>query len=282
MVSAAVLAATTAGIGGAAIATPPAGAATTTTITVGTAEPSSTFLPLYVAQYKGLFAKYGLKVNIVALAASIGPAALTSGSINIFEDGASALIPAIQKGTIVALGSEGFIASSIYVPASVTKLSQLQGKTVGVSVAGSATDLVTRKLLEDAGLQPGVNVQIAYIGAGAPQIAAMQNNVVGGAILPSSVYTEANQIGWHPIVNVNKSKYSGYLLSLMTANKAWVASNNKAVTNFFKAQLQARKMISNNQNLAVQAQVSVAVSRRRSQRRATRPRFPSARSTSGL
>lgn len=113
MVSAAVLAATTAGIGGAAIATPPAGAATTTTIAVGTAEPSSTFLPLYVAQYKGLFAKYGLKVNIVALAASTGPAALTSGSINIFEDGASALIPAIQKGTIVALGSEGFIASSI-------------------------------------------------------------------------------------------------------------------------------------------------------------------------
>lgn len=143
-------------------------------------------------------------------------------------------------------------------PASVTKLSQLQGKTVGVSVAGSATDLVTRKLLEDPGLQPGVNVQIAYIGVGAPQIAAMQNNVVGGAILPSSVYTEANQIGWHPIVNVNKSKYSGYLLSLVTANKAWVASNNKAVTNFFTAQLQARKMISNNQNLAVQAQVSVA------------------------
>lgn len=121
------------------------------------------FLPVFIANDKGMFAKHGLKPKLVAVrSSSLSPAALIGGSLDVAQMTPPNLLLAKQGGLdLVTVGGIGRDLASnprsaliTRVGITVTKPRDLIGKTVAVPGINAAMDLVLRKWLIDGGVKP--------------------------------------------------------------------------------------------------------------------------------
>lgn len=117
------------------------------------------FAPLWLAQDKGLFAKYGLAVDLKYILSATGTQALLSGSIDIVNP-ATELIEAGLGGARVAfiIGILNRAVLSVYSKPKFKQLTDLRGKVFGVTLPGSTTDLTAKILFQQAGMVPGKDV----------------------------------------------------------------------------------------------------------------------------
>ena len=103
------------------------------------------FAPLWIAQDKGLFTKYGLAVDMKYLLSATGTQALLSGSVDIVNP-ATEIIEAGLGGARVAfiIGIFNRAVLSIYSKPEFKQLTDLRGKVFGVTLPGSTTDLAAQ------------------------------------------------------------------------------------------------------------------------------------------
>ena len=128
------------------------------------------FAPLWLAVDKGLFAKYGLAVDMKYLLSATGTQALLSGSVDIVNP-ATEIIEAGLGGARVAfiIGILNRAVLSIYSKPEFKQLTDLRGKVFGVTLPGSTTDLTAKILFQQAGMVSGKDVQITHL-QGMPDI----------------------------------------------------------------------------------------------------------------
>ena len=109
------------------------------------------FAPLWIAQDKGVFNKYGLAVDLKYMLSATGTQALLSGSVDIVNPGTE-LIEAGLGGARVAfiIGILNRAVLSVYSKPEFKQLTDLKGKVLGVTLPGSTTDMAARK-----GVAPG-------------------------------------------------------------------------------------------------------------------------------
>src|SRR6266508_4765509 len=99
------------------------------------------FAPLWIAQDKGVFSKYGLAVDLRYMLSATGTQALLSGSMDIVNP-ATELIEAGLGGAKVAfiIGILNRAVLSVYSKPDIRQFSDLRGKILGVTLPGSTTD----------------------------------------------------------------------------------------------------------------------------------------------
>ena len=114
------------------------------------------FAPLWIAQYKGVFNKYGLAVDLRYMLSATNTQALLSGSMDIVNP-ATELIEAGLGGARVAfiIGILNRAVLSVYSKPDIRQFADLRGKILGVTLPGSTTDLTARILLQQAGMAAG-------------------------------------------------------------------------------------------------------------------------------
>ena len=134
--------------------------------TISYASVSGTRGPLWIAQDLGLFAKYGLDVNLVYIASGvISVNALLSGSVDIIAASGSSVVSAAARGAPhVIIASLGHIAYKLVALPSITTVQGLKGKIIGSSRIGAGTDYALKRLLPKLGLTPGKDVQLIPTG----------------------------------------------------------------------------------------------------------------------
>ena len=134
--------------------------------TISYASVSGTRGPLWIAQDLGLFAKYGLDVNLVYIASGvISVNALLSGSVDIIAASGSSVVSAAARGApLVIIASLGHIAYKLVALPSITTVQGLKGKIIGSSRIGAGTDYALKRLLPKLGLTPGKDVQLIPTG----------------------------------------------------------------------------------------------------------------------
>lgn len=225
-----------------------------TTIRLSKAVESISGLPIIIAQQNGMFAKQGLKVDIID-----------------FEGGAPA-VQAIVSGAVegclcagdhvVNLTSHGFPAEifiglsdkhgySLMGPPNspATDLKSLKGKRIGITAAGSQTDNTIRWDLQRLGMNADTDVQIISVGTGAPMQAAIKSGSVDAGMFPSP-FTEQNIRNGLKMV-VDYRVYSYPSLTVLGLD-SWVKAHHDVAKKFVQTVREAQDAMKADKKLALE------------------------------
>lgn len=142
------------------------------------------FIPLDVGQREGIFAKYGLDVDITAFGGDAKlQEGLASGSIDFGLGSGPAMAFAAKGAPAMAVAAYAGAPRNISVVvgehSAITKASELKGKTIAVTTAGSLTYWLTQRVSIKEGWGPN-GIKIATLGGFQPELAALKTHQIDG------------------------------------------------------------------------------------------------------
>jgi ABC-type nitrate/sulfonate/bicarbonate transport system substrate-binding protein len=147
----------------------------------------------FMAKEIGAFEKYGLDVDLVY----VGPPviqALAGGSMPIAWAASNAVVAAVLRGApIIGVASNTEKPSmSLWVQPEITEPAQLQGKILGITRFGTASDIVSRLVLRKLGLEGKVDIRQF---GGAPELeAAFRTGIAHGIMNPFMPASKAREL----------------------------------------------------------------------------------------
>lgn len=173
----------------------PTASAQMTRLNVGYSAVSADQLPAWVAKDAGIFAKYGLDVELIFFTGgSTAILALVSGDVPITQVSGPGLVSSVLGGSDAVFVAAG-ITSLNYVlmgKPGIKTIEQLKGGTLAISRFGSATDSIARFALKKVGLTVSKDVTLIQVGSGPERLGALQTGRVTAAVInpPSSFIAE--------------------------------------------------------------------------------------------
>jgi NitT/TauT family transport system substrate-binding protein len=166
-----------------------------TRLNVGYSAISADQLPAWVAKDTGIFAKYGLDVQLIYFTGgSTAILALVSGDVPITQVSGPGLVSSALGGSDAVFVAGGIISLNYVLMGKpgVKTIEQLKGGTLAISRFGSATDSIARFALKKVGLSVGKDVTLIQVGSGPERLSALQTGRVTAAVInpPSSFIAE--------------------------------------------------------------------------------------------
>lgn len=221
------------------------------TIKVGILSPSANASPIYIAQDQGMFKKAGLDVEITSFTGggASSSAALASGAVNVAMGGPGSFIGSIAKkaihGKVIAqlMGQH----SDLVAAKGISSVSDLKGKTIGVSGINSSDDVFIEALLQKEGLS---KKDYTIITAGNPtnRYAALSSGKIQATIEPDTQRVTSNKTGT-VLVKAEDSpvRMPG---QVFYASDSFLSGNVVALKKFVKAMTEAATWARKPANLA--------------------------------
>lgn len=144
-------------------------------IRIGISFLSPSFLPTIVAEKKGFYAKYGLASEHVLISLSVAMSALGTGDLDYacsVAQGVAAAIKGIPLKLVMI--TQKNLVFALVVRSEVQRVTDLKGKTVGISYLGSTMHLVADTVFRHHGLVPGKDVNLFSAGDNQGRLAALE------------------------------------------------------------------------------------------------------------
>lgn len=215
------------------------GSVRSTAITIGLPNSSPSFAnsDVAVAAAEGFFKKEGLTVNVDNLSSGVPVVqGVVGGSLQI---GASSIEPVVNAAAAGApLQVIGSYANKLTVdmvtPASIATPAQLRGKRVGIQQVGAFREVMTRMVIEGAGLSRS---DVTYVPSSS---SAYISELLAGEI-QSGVLQEEQVLkimkkdpSLHVLVNYGQAN-PDYFYGAYVVSKSWLASNETTAEKFLTA-----------------------------------------------
>ncbi|MGH7090938.1 MAG: ABC transporter substrate-binding protein [Stellaceae bacterium] len=197
-----------------------------------------TFVPIDIGIEEGLFAKYGIVVDVANLAGDAKvQQALAADRIDIGL-GSGAGLAFIAKGS-PAIGVAAFagaprnISLIVRVDAPIKTLADMKGKLVADSTTGSLSDWLARQMGITAGWGPD-GIKRVPLGAIPASVAALEAKQVDGIVLATETgfQLEAQQKG-RMLVSMDNFA-PNFITHVVFARRAFLAAHPDAVHRFLK------------------------------------------------
>src|SRR5438874_6044584 len=155
---------------------------------------SGSMAQTWVAREARLYEKYGLDLNLVYI--SGGPRSIMSligGSVQFVNHSGMPALEAYQRGADTALIASPLnqLEHSLVVQNTIASAEQLRGKVLGMSVAGSLTDILLREGLRPIGISEKDVSILPVRGLGA-RLNRLQTGRIHGVIIAGIQTTMAN------------------------------------------------------------------------------------------
>ena len=200
------------------------------------------FAPLWLAQDKGLFTKYGLAVELKYILSATGTQALFSGSIDIVNP-ATEIVEAGLGGQRVAfiIGILNRAVLSVYSKAELRQLTDLRGKVMGVTLPGSTTDLTAKILFQQAGMVPGKDVQVTHLQGMPDIITALTQGRIDAGVVSAPTTLKLRQAGFKELVDVAARNVPMIHAGLATT-RDFIKSNPEKVRRYVQAYVEGTKI----------------------------------------
>jgi NitT/TauT family transport system substrate-binding protein len=235
----------------------------TSTITLGLVQ-SQDFvhaMPARVAEAQGLFSKAGLDVTIVDFhAGSDLTKAMAGGSVNVGAatgfDAVSAAAHGVSLPAFYGVMQKSPMALIVPKNSTIQSFSNLSGKRVGISAAGSLTDYTLRAALK------AVNVQLSSVkevplGAPASTMAAMARGDIDAFILPVNFGYVEEAKGTGKIAQVVGDVLGDNdQFALLMADQSFVSANQGTLKKLAQVYTDAITWMKDNKDATVQLAVS--------------------------
>jgi ABC-type nitrate/sulfonate/bicarbonate transport system substrate-binding protein len=200
-------------------------------------------LPVFVAQDKGLFAKYGLEVEVTYTPTSdFQRKSLAEGKFDIAPTGADNAVFMVDTGAgdavIVAGGDNS--ANELIAQPTIRRYADIKGKAVVVDAPNTAYAFQLYKMLALKGVKQGDYTVLSK--GGTPQrLAAMKedkNNA--GAMMSPPLSIAAQKEGFHSLGSVAAvlGPYQGGAVAVL---RSWAKANSDTLVNFLRAEILANR-----------------------------------------
>jgi NitT/TauT family transport system substrate-binding protein len=163
--------------------------------------PSTSFLPLVVAQKKGFFDAENLQPELVQIRPAVAIPGLTIGSVDYTTILGSPIaarmrgVPLIITGVYTDKPMDFLVGSR-----GIATAKDLRGKVVGISALGTATHFLTVRLLKGMGLDPGKDLTLRPVGDEGLRLQALVTGLAQASLLGSQGVIEGEKAGLKVIV----------------------------------------------------------------------------------
>jgi NitT/TauT family transport system substrate-binding protein len=200
-------------------AAPWSGSAHAERIIIAYPSPSTSFLPLIVAQKKGFLDEENFQTDFVRTNISVIIQALMAGSVDYVTTSTASITARMKGAPAVVVGFTAAKPMDFLVGAKgITSARDLKGKIVGISAVGSVTHLLTLKVLEGIGLDPATDVTIRPIGGEDVRLQALESGIIQAALLGSQGVIQGERAGLKMIVSaadvIDSLAFSGLATSV--------------------------------------------------------------------
>jgi ABC-type nitrate/sulfonate/bicarbonate transport system substrate-binding protein len=166
---------------------------------------SGSMAPPWAAHEAGIFRKYGLQVEVIAMPSGVqGTSALIAGEVVFVQIAGGTTAGAMVGGAdlkIVAT-TVGTLVLNLVVRPEIEKPEQLRGKSIGISRYGTSLHTGARLAMKHFGLEPGKDVAIVEIGSGDWIVGALQGGRVQGAVFGYPATSRAVKLGNRVLLHI--------------------------------------------------------------------------------
>jgi NitT/TauT family transport system substrate-binding protein len=216
--------------------------------------------PFWIMSDAGFYKEEGLDVDTIYIASSpIAAKATLAGEIVISAQNSQVIADSgLQGADLVAIGAAvNIVPFYVMTVPEINRVSDLKGKTIGVSRFGAATDFGMRMFLAKHGLAAHRDVAFIQIG-GMPEIAAaLSKKIIAAAPMSYPMVYVAEQGGAKVLANLAKEEIPFVHLTL-TTTKRFLKEKRPQAKAFLRAYGKAMHFLYNRQaeSLAIFAKYS--------------------------
>jgi NitT/TauT family transport system substrate-binding protein len=210
-------------------------------IVIGYANISARVSPLWIAQEKGLFAKYGVNVQQVYMPGSpVMIASMSSGQVHLANSGGTAALGAAAGGLdLRVIGTfTSRIPFDLVVKPNIKSPKDLRGKRIGVQVIGGTIWMGAMLGLEHLGLDSRRDdIQIVAAGDQTMLSQALEKGTVDGTVVDSAFSNNLKQRGFPILVELSKTNIP-FVSNGIIARAGYLQQQPDAARNTLKAWLE--------------------------------------------
>ena len=166
---------------------------------------SGSMVPPWAAHEAGIFKKYGLQVEVIAMPSGVqGTNALIAGEVAFVQISGGTTTGAAVGGADIRIVATtvGTLLLNLVVRPEIQKPEQLRGKSIGISRYGTSLHTGARIAMKHFGLEPGKDVHIVEIGAGDWIVSALEGGRVQAAVFGYPATGRALKLGNHVMLHL--------------------------------------------------------------------------------
>ena len=207
--------------------------------------PGVTNFPIFAADHRGLFAKYGLTIDLVYTPNSrMQRDGLAKGEYQIIQTAADNPVAMVEfdkaDAVIVAGGDNGF--NRIIVQPEINQLADVRGKTVVVDAPNTAFALLLYEALKDSGLNKA-DYNVKPVGGTGERLAAMTEDKTNvAAIMGLPFIFRATAAGLKDMGPAYQS-IGAYQSDCVVVMRDWAKGNRDTLVRYIKAIVEGRRWI---------------------------------------
>jgi ABC-type nitrate/sulfonate/bicarbonate transport system substrate-binding protein len=211
--------------------------------------------PMWASRDQGFYSSEGIEVELiqVRLGSATIAQALLSGGLTFASTGLPVAITSRLAGaeTIIIAASSNTVEFQIYGGKGITSFDGLRGKTVASGSKGSGGEIGMTATLQYAGLVPGKDLNVIYIGNSNDRLTALRTDLVQGTILSPPLTRVARLDGFTRLLTV-ANILTDWVGNGYFTGKRLVQQNPGLVERFLRASLKGTRFLKNERKKAIE------------------------------
>jgi NitT/TauT family transport system substrate-binding protein len=193
--------------------------------------------PMWIAVEDRIGRKYGIDLKAIYAGRLRPQQLLMSGDVPIVvATGSGALTSHVlgSRDQVIVAINMNKVGGGIFAKSEIKSAEDLRGKTIGVSRAGSISEIILRYVLRaKLGLQPDRDVKMLVVGDPAVGLQALERGIVDATPLSMPLPLIAAKMGFRELVNYDALGIT-FPANTVTTSRQTVAKRPDLIENFLK------------------------------------------------
>jgi NitT/TauT family transport system substrate-binding protein len=196
--------------------------------------------PLWVAQDRGFFGKYGLDVDLVYISSgSLNVQALVGGTVQFAAGGPAALEARLRGPKLLTISNPlTVLASNLVSHPDLKSVADLKGRIGGISRFGSSTHQGLRYLFRKNGLSVETDLKMLQLGGDAGRLVALKIGKVQYTFLGAAASEQARTQGLKILATAQQMGIP-FPWTSVVVNEPWLDANRDVAYRYVKALTEA-------------------------------------------
>jgi ABC-type nitrate/sulfonate/bicarbonate transport system substrate-binding protein len=197
-----------------------------------------TFMPLDIGMHEGIFAKYGIEIEIANFGGDAKlQQALAADSMDLGLGSGPSMAFVVKGAPVIAVaafaGAPRNIGVVVVADSPIKQVADLKGKLMAISTAGSLTEWLTKRLSAHEGWGPD-GMKMVAIGDTAQQAAALKARQIDAYMGGTEIGYRLEEAGEGRVLVAMDPYVPHFVTHVVFARKQFVAEKPAAVQNFLK------------------------------------------------
>jgi NitT/TauT family transport system substrate-binding protein len=161
-------------------------------------------IPFYVASDTGIFARYGLEVEVPLLSGVKSIQSVVARQAEYGINSARTTADAVLAGgdVVMVVGLSPTLNFAIYAGPEIARVADLRGKTIGITQFGASADFAARYALRSLGLEAERDYALFQTGGMPESFAAIQTGGIQAAVLSPPTTVRARKAGLREVLDI--------------------------------------------------------------------------------